>query len=64
MEQAHTQKLNLFQRGILQKCATFFVYLVSFTIGALIIDWLDKLLFTAVQTYRPRLTLKSKSTPI
>jgi hypothetical protein len=37
--------LNILQRGILQKCATFFVYFVSIGIGALIIDWLDKRLF-------------------
>ena len=38
-------KLNIFQRGILQKGATAFVYLVSIAIGAFILDWLDKRLF-------------------
>lgn len=42
------QKLNIFQRGILQKVAFVFVYLVSITIGVLIIDWLDKRLFIAL----------------
>lgn len=42
------QKLNIFQRGILQKDAILFVYLVSITIGALIVDWLDKRLFIAL----------------
>ena len=36
------KKLNIFQRGILQKCATVFVYMVSAATGAWIIDWLDK----------------------
>ena len=38
-------ELNIFQRGILQKCATVFVYFASIITGALIIDWLDKRLF-------------------
>lgn len=38
-------KLNIFQRGILQKCATAFVYLFSIAIGAFILDWMDKRLF-------------------
>lgn len=38
-------KLNMFQRGILQKGATAFVYLASIGIGAFIIDWMDKRLF-------------------
>jgi uncharacterized membrane protein len=38
-------ELNIFQRGILQKCATVFVYFASIVAGALIIDWLDKRLF-------------------
>ena len=38
-------KLNIFQRGILQKGAITFVYLVSIAIGAFILDWLDKRLF-------------------
>jgi len=42
------EKLNIFQRGILQKGAFVFVYLVSITIGALIVDWLDKRLFIAL----------------
>lgn len=42
------QKLNIFQRGILQKGATLFVYLISITMGVLIIDWLDKRLFIAL----------------
>jgi len=42
------QKLNMFQRGILQKCAFVFVYLVSITTGVLIVDWLDKRLFIAL----------------
>jgi hypothetical protein len=42
MAQIQPQKLNIFQRGILQKCATFFVYMVSAATGAWIIDWVDK----------------------
>lgn len=38
-------KLNIFQRGILQKGATTIVYLLSTAIGAFILDWLDKRLF-------------------
>lgn len=38
-------KLNIFQLGILQKCATIFVYLVSIGLGAFILDWIDKRLF-------------------
>jgi uncharacterized membrane protein len=38
-------ELNILQRGILQKCATFLVYLVSVCAAALMIDWLDKQLF-------------------
>lgn len=38
-------KLNMFQRGILQKGATTFVYLASISIGAFILDWMDKRLF-------------------
>jgi len=38
-------KLNIFQRGILQKCATVFVYMVSAATGAWAIDWLDKQYF-------------------
>jgi uncharacterized membrane protein/regulator of replication initiation timing len=45
MEQPQPIQLNIFQRGILQKCATFFVYLASIVTGALVIDWLDKRLF-------------------
>jgi uncharacterized membrane protein/regulator of replication initiation timing len=45
MEQPQPIELNIFQRGILQKCATVFVYLTSILTGAWILDWLDKLLF-------------------
>jgi uncharacterized membrane protein len=38
-------KLNIFQLGILQKCATIFVYLASIGLGAFILDWIDKRLF-------------------
>jgi hypothetical protein len=38
-------ELNILQRGILQKCATFLVYMVSVSAAALMIDWLDKGLF-------------------
>lgn len=38
-------KLNIFQRGILQKCATIFVYFASIAVGAFFLDWLDKRLF-------------------
>lgn len=38
-------KLNVFQRGILQKCATVFVYLFSIGFGASLVDWIDKRLF-------------------
>ena len=42
------QKLNIFQRGILQKVATVIVYFASFAAGALILDWLEKRRFTVV----------------
>jgi uncharacterized membrane protein len=45
MEEKQPVNLNIFQRGILQKCATAFVYCASIVTGALIIDWLDKRLF-------------------
>lgn len=38
-------KLNIFQRGILQKGTTTLVYLFSIGIGAFILDWMDKRLF-------------------
>ena len=40
-----TTKLNIFQRGILQKCATTLVYFASIAIGSVLLDWLDKRLF-------------------
>jgi regulator of replication initiation timing/uncharacterized membrane protein len=59
MEQEQSQKLNIFQRGILQKCATFLVYLVSVSISALIIDWLDKQLFIRLAEEAQRQNLLS-----
>ena len=44
----HPIKLNIFQRGILQKVATVVVYFASFLAMALILDWLDKRRFTVV----------------
>ena len=41
------KKLNIFQRGILQKAVTVFAYLGSIAIGAFILDWADKRLFTS-----------------
>ena len=58
MEQAQ-QKLNIFQRGILQKCATTFVYLAGIVIGALILDWLDKRLYIRIAEEAQRLKLFS-----
>ena len=40
-------KLNLFQRGLLQKTATIFAYLGSIAIGAFILDWFEKESFIA-----------------
>jgi sterol desaturase/sphingolipid hydroxylase (fatty acid hydroxylase superfamily) len=48
MAQTQPQKLNLFQRGILQKVATAIVYFASFVTGAFILDWLEKRRFTVV----------------
>jgi len=41
-------KLNIFQRGFLQKAASIGVYFVSFMVVAFIIDWLEKRRFTVV----------------
>lgn len=38
-------KLTIFQRGIAQKCIVFCIYIISITVTALILDWLDKKLF-------------------
>lgn len=35
-------KLNIFQRGIAQKCAVFCTYIISITVTAVILDSLDK----------------------
>ena len=35
-------KLNIFQRGIAQKCAVFCTYIISITVTAIILDSLDK----------------------
>ena len=48
MEQAQLQKLNIFQRGILQKTASVAVYFGSVAAGAFILDWLEKRRFTVV----------------
>lgn len=37
-----SRKLNIFQRGILQKCFTFFVYTICLISASLFLDWLDK----------------------
>lgn len=39
-------KLNIFQRGILQKAVAVVAYLGSIAVGAFILDWADKRLFT------------------
>ena len=38
-------KLTIFQRGIAQKCIVFCIYIISITVTALILDWLDKKTF-------------------
>ena len=48
MTQTQPQKLNLFQRGILQKVAIVVVYFASFAAGAFILDWLEKRRFIVV----------------
>ena len=48
MAQTQPQKLNLFQRGILQKAATVAVYFVSFAAMAFTLDWLEKQRVTVV----------------
>ncbi len=40
-----SRKLNTFQRGFLQKCAVFCVYMVSIIAVAYALDWLDKKMF-------------------
>ncbi len=47
-------KLNIFQRGILQKCATVLVYMVSAATGTFFLDWLDKRLFIRLAEGRPK----------
>lgn len=39
-------KLNIFQRGAFQKATTYFLYFFSIALGAFILDWADKRLFT------------------
>jgi preprotein translocase subunit SecY len=41
-------KLNIFQRGILQKAVSVAVYFISFVAVAFIVDWLEKRRFTVV----------------
>ncbi|WP_165176908.1 hypothetical protein [Desulfovibrio sp. ZJ369] len=41
-------KLTIFQRGIAQKCAVFCIYLISITVTAFILDWLDKKTFLKI----------------
>ncbi|MDR2572734.1 MAG: hypothetical protein LBC94_00060 [Desulfovibrio sp.] len=48
MAQTQPQKLNISQRGILQKVATVIAYFASFAVGAFILDWLEKRRFTVV----------------
>lgn len=38
-------KLTILQRGIAQKCAVFCTYIISITVIAFILDWLDKKTF-------------------
>ena len=38
-------RLTIFQRGIAQKCIVFCTYIISITVTALILDWLDKKTF-------------------
>ena len=42
------KKLNIFQRGILQKCITFLTYTICASIAAFFIDWIDKQWFLAI----------------
>ena len=56
-------KLNIFQRGILQKCATVLVYLFSIGLGAFILDWIDKRLFIRLaEEARQKEILSEKAT--
>jgi hypothetical protein len=41
-------KLNIFQRGILQKTASLAIYFISFAAVAFILDWLEKRRFSVV----------------
>lgn len=43
---SNSLKLNIFQRGILQKAVAVVAYLGSIAVGAFILDWADKRLFT------------------
>ena len=35
-------KLTILQRGVAQKCAVFCTYIISITVTAFILNWLDK----------------------
>ena len=41
-------KLTILQRGIAQKCAVFCTYIISITVTAFILDWLDKKTFLKI----------------
>ena len=41
-------KLTLLQRGLAQKCAVFCTYIISITVIAFILDWLDKKTFLKI----------------
>ena len=38
-------KLTIFQRGIAQKCVVFCTYVITISVTAFILDWLDKKTF-------------------
>ena len=41
-------KLTILQRGVAQKCAVFCTYIISITVTAFILDWLDKKTFLKI----------------
>ena len=41
-------KLTILQRGVAQKCAVFCTYILSITVTAFILDWLDKKTFLKI----------------
>lgn len=56
-------KLNIFQRGILQKGVTVLVYFACIAVGAFFLDWLDKWFFvTLAESARSRGNLSPETT--